>query len=163
MKTNRKYDEWDEFVAELRARRKAQARLWMFAGIIVAGLLVAADVFAKPQDLSWNWPTVNCDGEAMSLSDLVVGEVAVDTSPMVMPSDTAGPCSGTDDPAAPVTAIVAPVTPDQTTVTVNLQPGVTYYARIRVSAYIDGNWSSWSQEKAFIVPYGKPGQPIWIN
>ena len=41
MKTNRKYDEWDEFVAELRARRKAQAR-WMavWAAVIVSGIIM---------------------------------------------------------------------------------------------------------------------------
>lgn len=128
------------------------------------GLLSLSSVAcAKPQVLSWNWPTTDCDGVTLAVTDLVASEVAVDTAPMDMPSDTAGACSGADDPAAPATATVTDVPMPDTSITLNLQPGVTYYARIRVSAYVAGNWSVWSSQVSFQVPYGKPGPPVWLN
>lgn len=41
MKQNNRYDDWDQFVAELRAKRKAQAR-WMtvWAAVIVSGIIM---------------------------------------------------------------------------------------------------------------------------
>ena len=130
---------------------------------IVLAMFASSCAFAKPQALSWTWPTSDCDGTAMVVTDLLASEVAVDTAPMPMPSDSAGPCSGTPDPDAPASAMVTPVNMPDTTITLNLQPGVTYYARIRVSAYVAGNWSSWSSQVSFQVPYGKPGAPVWLN
>ena len=131
--------------------------------LMLLGLMLSAPAMAKPQQLSWNWPTTDCDGATMVVTDLLASEIAVDTSPMPMPSDTAGPCSATGDPDAPATATVTPVNMPDTSITLNLQPGITYYARIRVSAYVAGNWSSWSSQVSFQVPYGKPGPPVWIN
>jgi hypothetical protein len=62
-----------------------------------------------------------------------------------------------------VAAAVTPVTIPDTSITLNLQPGITYYARIRVCAYTADNCSAWASEVSFVVPYGRPGQPIWIN
>lgn len=126
-------------------------------------LSLGSVAYAKPQVLSWNWPTTDCDGETLVVTDLIASEIAVDTSPMPMPSDTDGACAATGDPDAPASATVTSVPMPDTSITLNLQPGVTYYARIRVSAYIDGNWSVWSDQVSFQVPYGKPGQPIWLN
>jgi hypothetical protein len=131
--------------------------------ILMLGLMFSATAMAKPQELSWNWPTTDCDGAALAVADLFASEIAVDTAPMDMPSDTAGPCTATADPDAPATAMVTPVTMPNTSITLNLQPGITYYARIRVSSFVAGNWSSWSTQISFQVPYGKPGQPIWLN
>ena len=128
-----------------------------------AVLMLSTGAMAKPQVLSWNWPTTDCDGAPLVVTDLLTSEIAVDVVPMDMPSDTAGPCSATADPDAPATATVTPVTMPDTSITLNLNPGVTYYARIRVSAYQAGNWSSWSTQVSFQVPYGKPGAPIWLN
>lgn len=126
-------------------------------------LFCSVAAYAKPQDLSWSWPANDCDGAALAVTDLVEAEIAVDTSPMPMPSDTAGPCDVTPDPDAPTTAAVTPVPMPDTSITLNLQPGVTYYARIRVSAGVAGNWSAWSSQISFQVPHGKPGQPVWLT
>lgn len=127
-------------------------------------MLVAGSAVAKPQILQWNWPTTDCDNAPLAVTDFRVSELAIDTAPMDMPSDAAGKCDPTTtDPDAPATATVYDVPIPDTSITVNLNPGVVYYARIRVSAYIDGNWSSWSEQVSFQVPYGKPGPPIWIN
>lgn len=131
--------------------------------VLLVGLAMSQAAFAKPQTLNWNWPTTDCDGEPLVVADLLTSEVAVDTAPMDMPSDTAGPCAETGDPDAPDTATVTLVNMPDTSITLNLQPGITYYARIRVSAYQAGNWSSWSAQISFQVPYGRPGPPIWIN
>lgn len=133
--------------------------------VLLAAILMLAygAANAKPQTLSWNWPTSDCDGATMVITDLLASEIAVDTAPMPMPSDAEGPCGSTPDPDAPATATVTSVTMPDTSITLNLQPGITYYARIRVSAYVSGNWSSWSTQATFQVPYGKPGAPIWIN
>ena len=99
-------------------------------------LLFSTAALAKPQTLSW--------------------------TSMPMPSDTAGPCSG-DDPAGPVTATSVPITTPDTSTTLNLQPGITYYARIRVCYGAPDICSNWATEVSFVVPHGKPGPPIWLN
>ena len=132
--------------------------LFMFVALMLCG-----SAFAKPQSLSWTWPTGNCDGTALDAADFVASEIAYDVNPMPMPSDDSGPCADSDGDA-PATATIEPV--DVTAspgITLNLMPGMTYYARIRLSAYVAGNWSSWSTEHQFTVPYGKPNRTIWLN
>lgn len=41
MKQNKHYDDWDQFVAELRAKRKAQSRWMTFWTIVIAVGVVA--------------------------------------------------------------------------------------------------------------------------
>lgn len=133
--------------------------------ILLALLLtvaLASTALAKPQDLSWTWPTTDCDGAPLSQADWVSGEIIYDVSPMPMPSDAGGPCTGTPDPDGPVSS-TSVATTSATTITLNLQPGVTYYARIRTCYNTPTNCSNWSAEVSFVVPYGKPGAPIWLN
>lgn len=130
--------------------------------LAAATVLLSACAFAKPHQLTWVWPVEYCPepgqtaGDPLSTSDLVESELVYSLSPMPMPSDSAGPCSATADPDAPAGAISVPITIPDTAVTLNLQPGTTYYARIRVAAPIAGNWSSWSNQVQFTVPYGRP-------
>lgn len=125
-------------------------------------LLIPGLALAKQQEFTWTWPTQDCDADAIAVADIVSSTLIIDTSPMPMPSDTAGPCSGSDDPGAPVTAIEVPISVPDTSVFVNLQPGVTYYARINVCTFTATNCSVWSTQTQFIVAYGKP-RPVELN
>ncbi len=115
---------------------------------------------AKPHQLSWSWPTTDCDSLILASSDLIESELIYAVSSMPMPSDTTGSCDATADPGAPAGATVVPISISETSAVLNLKPGQTYYARIRVSAYVAGNWSSWSTELQFTVPYGRPNKVI---
>lgn len=128
--------------------------------MIAALLLYSPDVDAKPQIITWTMPTTDCDGAALAQSDLIEFEIIYSTSPMPMPSDTTGPCDPTADPEAPAGAITVPVPVTETSKILNLQPGQTYYFRGRVSAYIDGNWASWTPEISKTIPYGRPDRFI---
>lgn len=117
---------------------------------------------AKPHQLLWTWPTSYCPdpgqptGDPLAVEDLATSELIYSTEPIPMPSDTDGPCAPAGDPGPPASATVVPVSVPSTSITLNLQPGVTYYARIRVSAPTPDNWSSWSAQATFTVPYGRP-------
>ncbi len=142
--------------------KKDKRRVALYSVGIVIGLLLlpwAAQVAnAKPHMLSWTWPTTDCDNVPLFGADLIQSELIFDTVPMPMPSDADGPCAPTADPGPPAGATVVPIPLTDIVVTLNLQPGQTYYARIRVSAYVNGNWSSWSDETQFTVPYGRPNK-----
>jgi hypothetical protein len=129
-----------------------------FALAILVLSACASPAEAKPHQLSWDWPVDNCDGTALDAADMIESELIYSTSPMPMPSDTDGPCAATPDPDAPSSATVVPIPLSDNIVTLNLQPGQQYYARIRVSAYINSNWSAWSGQVAFTVPYGRPNR-----
>jgi hypothetical protein len=127
--------------------------------IVVLSLLLASGaVVAKPHMLTWEWPTTDCDGDALAATDLFESELIYSLSPMPMPSDSGGACTETGDPDAPAGALTVPIPVVDTAVTLNVQPGETYYARIRVSSFVDGNWSVWSDQVTFTVPYGKPNK-----
>lgn len=124
-------------------------------------ILLSGCAFAKPHQLSWTWPTTNCDATALDAADMIESELIYSTTAMPMPSDTLGPCDeATPDPDAPAGALSVAIPLSDNTVTLNLQPGQTYYARIRVSAYVNGNWSAWSGQAQFTVPYGRPHRVI---
>lgn len=129
--------------------------------LLVLLLFVPMLAVAKPHQLSWTWPVDTCDGAALSVGELIEAELIYSLVHMSMPSDGAGPCAEPGDPEAPPGAITVPISMPDTTVTLNLQPGQTYYARIRVSAYLAGNWSAWSAEATFTVPYGRPNRVIF--
>jgi len=119
-------------------------------------LLLCSCALAKPHQLTWVLPIDDCDGGVLTQVDLLEQELVYSQTAMPMPSDTAGPCTGTVDPAAPAGALSVAVPITDTSTVLNLQPGQTYFARIRISAYVNGNWSSWSNQVQFVVPYGRP-------
>ena len=127
---------------------------------MIALLFMSTSAEAKPQIVSWTMPTADCDGLVLIQSDLIEFEVIYSTSPMPMPSDSAGPCASADDPEAPAGSITVPVPVTETSTILNLHPGETYYLRARVSAYVDGNWSSWAVEINKTVPYGRPDRVL---
>lgn len=126
-------------------------------------LLMSSVVFAKPHVLLWDWPVQDCEGSLIIESNLLEAEIAYDVNPMPMPSDTDGECAPTIDPSAPQSATVALIPVTANFYELNLKPGETYYARIRVSTFLSGNWSSWSAEKEFTVPFGRPKRATWLN
>lgn len=134
--------------------------------VVLTAVMLAAVFFmpteaeAKPHQLSWTWPTDNCDGTALDPGDLMESELIYSLSPMPMPSDTDGACEPTGDPGPPAGALTVPIPITDNVVQLNLQPGQTYYARIRVSAYNSTNWSVWSGQVQFTVPYGRPNRVI---
>lgn len=127
----------------------------------IALLLFSVSAFAKPHTLNWSWPTADCDAITLNPNDWVSGEIIYDVDPMPMPSDTGGPCSATNDPNGPSSSISVPITTPVTELELNLQPGVTYYARIRVCYVTTTNCSAWSTELEFVVPRGKPQRSTW--
>lgn len=134
---------------------------WCIAiALVMSAMLGACSADAKPQVIAFTWPTTDCDSLPIVASDLIESELIYDIVPMPMPSDTDGPCAVTVDPDPPASATVVPVDTSDTSVILNLHPGQTYYARMRVSAYLAGNWSSWSVQHQFTVPYGKPNRVI---
>ena len=124
--------------------------------ILVCLMLFAGCAFAKPHQLTWVWPVLDCDNVTLAQADLLESELIYSLTALPMPSDTDGPCAASVDPDAPAGALSVAIPVTDTSVTLNLQPGQTYFARIRVSAYVNGNWSSWSNQTQFIVPYGRP-------
>jgi len=135
---------------------------WISRFVLLLALAFSAPAMAKPHTLSWDWPTQDCDAAALDQGQWVSAEIIYDTAPMPMPSDTGGPCGATPDPDGPPTATPVPIaSPTPTEVTLNLQPGITYYARIRVCYNTATNCSNWSAELEFTVPYGKPQRSTW--
>jgi len=128
--------------------------------ILMLPLILACTATAKPQIVSWSWPTTDCEGATLAQSDLVESELIFDLAPMPMPSDSDGPCAVTNDPDSPAGAVVVPIDIADTSTILNLKPGETYFARIRVASFVLGNWSVWSSEHQFTVPYGRPNRVI---
>jgi len=129
--------------------------------LMSAMLMLAATACAKPHQLAIQWPVTDCDGDPVVATDLFESELIYSTSAMPMPSDIDGDCAQPGDPDAPAGALSVPVPVVDSAVTINLQPGQTYYARIRVSTFIAGNWSAWSNQVQFTVPYGRPTRVIF--
>ena len=131
-----------------------------FVVAVLACTLMPAPAEAKPQIITWEIPTTDCDGVPLAQGDFVEFELIYSTSPMPMPSDSAGPCDATPDPEAPSGALTVSVPVTETSKVLNMQPGETYFFRARVSAYVNGNWSSWTAEISKTIPYGRPDKFI---
>lgn len=124
--------------------------------LIILMLFVPMLVFAKPHQLTWVLPTTDCDGVELAQADLIEQELIYSLTAMPMPSDSDGPCAATVDPDPPAGALSVAIPATDTAAVLNLQPGQEYWARIRISAYVNGNWSSWSNQAQFTVPFGRP-------
>lgn len=128
----------------------------MIISVALSVLLIPSEADAKPHQLTYVLPTTDCDGAPLAQADLIEQELIYSQTAMPMPSDTEGSCSEIVDPEPPAGSLSVAVPAIATSVILNLQPGQEYFARIRISAYLNGNWSSWSNQAQFTVPYGRP-------
>ena len=119
-------------------------------------LFMSSACAAAQHQLAWTWPVTNCDETPLDSADFIESELIYSQTAMPMTSDTEGPCSVNRDADPPAGSISMPVPLALNSIILNVQPGQTYFARIRVSAYVDGNWSSWSSQAEFTVPYSRP-------
>lgn len=132
----------------------------MRALIFIAGLTLFLGyraVYAAEVTLTWDLPTTYCDGTALDATRLGTLEIYWDTNPIPGPA--------AEDPDCPETALPAPegfapiaVPAGQTQVKVDVDPGQTYYARVRVSD-TDGNWSSLTKQISTTIPFAMPRAP----
>ncbi len=123
---------------------------------LIALLSGATACASTSHGLSWTWPVTNCDQSVLDSADFITSELIYSITEMPMSSDSGDTCGGTDgDPPLGSLSVNIPLDTDAIVLN-NLQPGQTYYARIRVSAYSEDNWSSWSQQAVFTVAYSRP-------
>lgn len=126
--------------------------------LCVALLLVTAPAFAADVTLTWNWPTQYCDGEALPLTDISAAEIYIAEAPIPrVPSA----CNGEAD-VPPSGAIIQQVTTPDTSVTIELPCGKTYYFVMR-NQVTSGEWSNFSTEAMRTLECARPGVPIIIS
>ena len=107
--------------------------------------------------LTWIWPIDNCDQTPLNSADFIESELIYSTVEMPMTSDREGGCSDNRDADPPAGSLSVPIPLATNSIQLNnLQPGEAYFARIRVSAYQNGNWSSWSRQAKFTIVLTRP-------
>ena len=127
-------------------------------------LLLASPVaYAADVTLTWSWPDTYCADangveEPLPLSDITAAEVyiALATIPRVP-----GTC-GTQTDTPPSGAIIQQITTPDTSVSITLPCGNTYFFVMRVQD-VNGLWSNFSTEATRILECGRPGVPIIIS
>jgi hypothetical protein len=131
----------------------------VFALLVLSGVANAADV-----TLTWAWPTEYCPqpgqtvGDTLDLTDIAAAEIYVATAPIPR---VPGDC-GTETDTPPSGAIIQQVTTPDTSVSMVLPCGPTYFFVMRVQD-TNGEWSNFSTEAQRIVDCGRPGVPIIIS
>jgi hypothetical protein len=125
--------------------------------------LFPALAFATDVTLTWEWPDSYCPDasgnvEPLPLTDIAAGEIYIATSTIPR---VPGAC-GTQQDTPPSGAVIQQVTTSETSVTVDLQCGETYYFVMRLQD-VNGTWSNFSAEAMRIVDCGRPGIPIIIS
>lgn len=117
--------------------------------LVAASLLVwSHSALSTEVTLSWTLPSTDCEGNSLVVSDL--GTVEVYISELTIPASGA-PCSSpSDDPPTGFTPVIVPG--GQTTVTLELAAGKTYFFRSRVQGP-GGLWSNLSNEATHVIPF----------
>jgi hypothetical protein len=117
---------------------------WWFTLLLfaLAGVAQATEV-----TLQWTLPSTDCEGNALSVVDL--GTLEIYISETTIPSSGA-PCSTpAENPPTGFTPVS--VLPGDTSVTVDLAAGKTYFFRSRVQGP-GGLWSNLSNEATHVIP-----------
>lgn len=118
----------------------------------------AADV-----TLEWQWPTEYCPangqtiGDPLPIEDIQSAEIYI--SETTIPRQP-GTCTADPD-VPPNGAIIQAVSTPETSVTIDLACGKTYFFVMRVQA--NGQWSNFSAEATRILECGRPNVPIIIR
>ena len=127
-------------------------------------LLVPVPASAADVTLTWAWPDSYCAqpgqtvGDALALSDIAAAEIYIATSTIPR---VPGAC-GAESDTPPSGAVIQQVTTPDTTVTVDLMCGATYFFVMRLQD-TNGEWSNFSGEAERIVDCGRPDVPIIIS
>ena len=119
----------------------------------------AADV-----TLTWQWPTSYCpepgetQGDPLPIADITAAEIYIAESPIPrVPSS----CDVNEEDVPPSGAIIQQVVTPDTSVTIDLECGKTYYFVMRNQA--KGKWSNFSAEAMRVLDCTRPGIPIIIS
>ncbi len=130
----------------------------LVALLLLSGLANAADV-----TLTWQWPDSYCADDQGNVNPLPLADIA--SAEIYIANNTIprvpGDC-GPESDVPPSGAIIQQVTTPDTTVTVDLQCGATYYFVMRLQD-VNGAWSNFSAEATRIIDCGRPGIPIIIS
>lgn len=132
--------------------------------VLVLSLLIASfAAHATDVTLTWDWPDSYCADDQgnispLSLSDIAAAEIYIANNTIPRVPGACGPESDTP----PSGAIIQQVTTPDTTVTVDLQCGATYFFVMRLQD-TNGAWSNFSAEAMRIVDCGRPDIPIIIS
>lgn len=128
-------------------------------------LLCFIPLFAQAADvtLTWSWPDSYCadpqgNVEELPLTSIAAAEIYIATSSIPR---VPGAC-GVEGDVPPSGAIIQQVTTPDTSVTIDLQCGSTYFFVMRLQD-INGLWSNFSGEAMRIVDCSRPGVPIIIS
>lgn len=139
-------------------KRLLCSALLLFA-ICIPSLAPAAEPAAVT--IEWQWPTLNCDGSSIAVEEIDQAEVYIDDAPIPSASEADGdPCSSPVD-VPPELAQVQSVTTPETSVTVDLPRGATYFIRMRVQ--VNGVWSNLSAQAEREVGFSQPQIPIIVH
>lgn len=121
-------------------------------------MFVTAPAFAADVTLTWQWPIQYCDGDELPLTDVTAAEIYVSENPIPR---VAGAC-GTEQDVPPSGAIIQQVTTPDTSVTIDLTCGRTYYFVMRLQV-TSGEWSNFSGEAMRNLECARPDIPIIIS
>ncbi|KPL28069.1 MAG: hypothetical protein AMJ72_05350 [Acidithiobacillales bacterium SM1_46] len=125
--------------------------------------LVPLFAHAAPVTLEWDWPTEYCPangqqvGDPLDIADIQSAEIYI--SEQTIPRQP-GTCTADPD-VPPTSAIIQTVSTPDTTVTIDLQCGKTYFFVMRVQA--QGQWSNFSAEATRILDCARPNVPVIIR
>jgi hypothetical protein len=130
---------------------------------LLALLLLGSVANATDVTLTWEWPDAYCadaqgNVEPLPLADISAAEIYIATAPIPR---VPGDC-GSESDTPPSGSIIQQVTTPDTSVTIDLQCGETYFFVMRVQD-TNSSWSNFSTEAQRIVDCGRPGVPIIIS
>ena len=123
-------------------------------------LLFGAPVWAGQAEISWQLPTENCDGSTIDPAGMQALELYVGTGNI--PAQDV-PCPDPDEPVDPpptggTVVDVVNLDPGQTSITLDLADGVTYFFRMRIR--VNGEWSNLSNQVSKDLPFPVPTSPV---
>lgn len=136
----------------------------LLTALILIATLLPLSALAADVTLTWSWPDSYCPasgqtiGDPLDISDIASAEIYIATAPIPRVPGACGP----ESDVPPSGAIIQQVTTPDTSVTVDLVCGSTYYFVMRLKD-VNDQWSNFSGEAMRVVDCGRPGIPIIIS